>query len=143
MYLKQTFFMAVFVSCFFLVGLQAVSAADWKPAGNSEFDASRITRVSPSVIRVWERATWSEQTLFQIQTVTGLNYTHYSHSIDLRQVDCKRHLLGGLNNTDYDKRGSVIRSEKYPKVIMNEQPPGSGGEAFINTVCDFVNKKKR
>jgi len=72
--------------------------------------------------------------------MTGLDYSRYAYSIDLRQVDCKKRLLGGLNNTDYDTSGSVIRTEKFKKAIMNETPPGSGGEAFVTAVCNYANK---
>lgn len=141
MNLKPIFLAIFLVPCFFLNGLQPVSAADWRPAGNSHFDASRITRVSPSLIRVWEKAVYPKELLLQIQKMTGLDYSRYVYSVDLRQVDCKKRLLGGLNNTDYDSNGNVIRTEKFKKVIMNEIPPGSGGEAFVTAVCDFVNKQ--
>ena len=140
MNLKPIFFAVFLAPCFFLSALQPVSAADWRPAGNSHFDASRITRVSPSLIRVWEKAVYPKEILLQIEKMTGLDYSRYAYSIDLRQVDCKKRLLGGLNNTDYDTSGSVIRTEKFKKAIMNETPPGSGGEAFVTAVCNYANK---
>lgn len=143
MNLKSVLFAILLVSCFFLAGLQTVSAADWRPAGNSQFDASRITRVSPSLIRVWEKAVYPDAMLFQMQKLSGLDYSRYAYSIDLRQVDCKKRLLGGLNNTDYDSSGNVIRTEKFKKIIMNEVPPGSGGEAFVTAVCNHVDKETK
>lgn len=141
MNLKSVFFAMFLVPCLFLTGLQTVSAADWRPAGNSQFDASRITCASSSLIRVWEKAVYSKELLLQIQKMTGLDYSRYVYSVDLRQVDCKKRLLGGLSNTDYDSSGNVIRTEKFKKVIMNEVPPGSGGEAFVTAVCNHVDKE--
>jgi len=140
MNLKPVLFAMLLVPCLFLAGLQTVSAADWRPAGNSQFDASRVTRVSPSVIRVWEKAVYPDAMLSQIQKLSGLDYSRYAYSIDLRQVDCKKRLLGGLNNTDYDSSGNVIRTEKFKKVIMNEVPPGTGGEAFVTALCNHADK---
>jgi len=141
--LRPIFFAMFLIPCFVLSALLPVSAADWRPAGNSQFDASRITRVSPSLIRVWEKAVYPDAMLFQMQKLSGLDYSRYAYSIDLRQVDCKKRLLGGLNNTDYDSSGNVIRTEKFKKIIMNEVPPGSGGEAFVTAVCNHVDKETK
>jgi len=143
MNLKPVLFAMLLVPCLFLAGLQTVSAADWRPAGNSQFDASRITRVSPSVIRVWEKAVYPDAILSQMQKLSGLDYSRYAYSIDLRQVDCKKRLLGGVSGTEYNRNGSPIHTETYKKVIMNEVPPGSHGESFVVAVCNYVEKEAK
>jgi len=137
---KRMFFTGVFISCLFLVGGQSASAEDWRPIkdSNSFFDASRITRVSPSVIRAWER-------VFPERYPQDPTF-----SVLLRfQIDCRKQTIGIVHRTHYNSNGRVIYDADFERsgIKMQKAVPDSHEEDIVQSVCDHVNappkKKKR
>jgi len=121
------------------------ASADWLPAGDSEFDASRITRISPAVVRVWERAVFSEDVLDELRKDQTHDYSDYSHTINRKRINCKKRTIGGAGSTDYNSRGGVIQyfdetNVKSKDIQMLPVASCSYGESFIQTVCYYVNK---
>ena len=129
-----------------------VSAADWNPLkdsnvnwqpvkdSNSFFAASKITRISPSVIRAWE----------SVFPEKYPKYPDLPHTTILKyQIDCKKQTIGLVSRTHYNSNGVAIYNADFekPGIKMNKTVPGSHDEAFAHTVCDYVNavpkKKKR
>jgi len=124
---------------------QTAFASDWRPVDNAKFDASTITRISPSVICVWERTIFLKEDLDRLRMDKGRDYSDYSHTMNRKQIDCKERMIGGVISTDYNSHGGVIesfdeRNVRYENIQMLPVVSGSHGEAFVQTVCDHVNK---
>ncbi len=132
----------------FLGAVQSLSAAKWRPAGDSEFDAAGITRLSPSVIRVWGKTVYGEAILKDLQKKNpGGDYSTYAHTVQLSQIYCEKRLIGRVSSTDYNAKGQVIATERFETdgfedygILMESPAPGSQNEAFVRTVCDYVSR---
>jgi len=132
----------------FLGALRPVCAAQWRPAGNSEFDSAGITHLSPSVIRVWGKTVYDEAVLKDLQGKNpGRDYSAYSHTVQLSQVYCEQGTIGKVSSTDYNARGEGIATERFETdafedygIKMEKPAPGSQSEAFVRVVCDHVRR---
>lgn len=132
----------------FLGALRPVCAAQWRPAGDSEFDSAGITRLSPSVIRVWEKTVYGEAVLKDLQGKNpGRDYSAYAHTVQLSQVYCEQGTIGQVSSTDYTARGEAIATERFETdgfedygIKMEKPAPGSQREAFVRTVCEYLRR---
>lgn len=98
-----------------LLGLLTISfchqsaAQDWRPVPDSIylFDASTIRRMSPTMIRVWNKYVLIEESL-QYMRKKGLadQYEDYAYSVALSQIDCRTLTHGFVNITNYNSRGA-------------------------------------
>jgi len=140
MNLKRLFLYMCAVCLFLCVG-STVFAADWRPAGDTEFDASRITRISPSVIHVWERSKLPKEIVDNFQKDRIGDYSDYSHTIALEQIDCKNQATGVIMGVDYSSHGDVIfQTGKFKNINMEQTVPNSRGEYSVQEICNYVNK---
>ena len=126
-----------------------VWAEDWRSIADSKnaFDASRITRVSPSTLRVWEKYVLIDEALDYVKK-QGLadEYRDYSYSIALRQIDCSKQTHGFVSIHNYNTRGAPTgpsTNVKVDDVEMDSAPPGSNAEALIYTVCNYSKRNLR
>lgn len=145
MNLKRMLCATIFISYLF-IWCQAASATDWRPAGDGEFDASRITRISPSVIRVWQKHVLCEEILDYVRkNDPDHDYSDYSHTIALQQIDCKKQKIGMVSIRAYNTRGGVINSidNNDSDIVMDHVIPDSYGEDFVQEVCNYANKKPK
>ena len=148
MNLKQIFVAMFFILCFSLIGgQQATYAEDWRPVPNSSinsmFDASRLIRISPSVIRVWEKSVLPKEIMDKMRRGDKANdYSDYSYTITLCQIDCEKRTKGFVSVHYYNSRGTIIRSfyREDSNIEMVSDRPGSNGKLLTQTVCDYVNK---
>jgi hypothetical protein len=132
------------------ISQQYAIAADWRPvpgSASTTFDASRITRVSPTVIRVWERYTLSEESLDNVRK-KGLSeeYVDYSYTIALRQIDCKRQTHGFVSIHNFNSRGYPTAPSvdfKDSEIEMTAAPPDTKAEGLIAAACDYANKTQK
>lgn len=144
----RLFLAAFFILCLIPGAAQRTAfAADWRPADGSEFDASSISRISPSIIHVRQRVRFSAEVLAKLRRDRGHDYSDYSHTINLKRIDCSRRAIGAAGSTDYDVHGKVIQSFDETTRLRNVQmlpvAPDSPGDAFVRTVCGYVNKPFR
>ncbi|TCV82719.1 surface-adhesin E family protein [Sulfurirhabdus autotrophica] len=131
------------------IGQQSVYAEDWRPVANSNstFDSSRVTRVSPSVIRVWERSILVDEAL-DYARMKGLanEYVDYSYSINLHQLDCGKQTHGFVSINNFNSRGaptSPSTNIKDSEIKMEPAVPGTNADNLIKAVCDFANKRPK
>lgn len=124
-------------------------AQDWHPIFNSDssFDASRVTRVSPSLLRVWERYVLIDEALDYARK-KGLadEYRDYSYSIALGQIDCDKKTHGFVSIFNFNSRGAPIgpsTNVKDADIEMNPAPPGTVADNLITTVCNFAKRNLR
>ncbi|HEX2956671.1 MAG TPA: surface-adhesin E family protein [Chitinispirillaceae bacterium] len=120
-------------------------AANWRSVGKSQFDASRISRVSPSIIRVWEKVQLPEDALEELRKDQAHDYSDYSYTINRKRIDCKKKTIAGAGSTDYNSHGQLIqyfdeKSIRFNDIQALSVAPYSQGEKFIEAVCDYVNK---
>lgn len=117
--------------------------ADWQPVkdSNSFFAASRITRISPSVIRAWESVYPEKYPKYPDLPHTTLLYY---------QIDCKEQTVGLVSRSHYNSNGNRIYHADFENshISMNKAKPGSHDEALVQTACSHLNntipvKKKR
>lgn len=122
---------------------------DWRPvpASNSAFDASKIARVSDSVVRVWERYTLVDSALeYARQKGHAEQYRDYAYSMALRQIDCARQTAGFVIIHNYDKSGAQIGpAANVPDRAVDMQPaaPGTNAGDLVKAVCDLVARAPR
>lgn len=126
------------------VGSPMAWAEDWRPIPktNSTFDASSITRVSPSVLRVWERYVLINEALdYARRKELADEYRDYSYSIALRQIDCSKRTHGFVSIHNFNSRGAPTGPSTNVKVAdieMNPAVPGTNAAALIATVCNYA-----
>ncbi len=122
------------------------SAADWHkiPNSDSSFDTSRITRISPSILRVWEKYVLMDENLDYARKL-GLSdeYRDYSYSIALRQIDCGQQTHGFISIHNFDSHGVPTSSTNFKDadIEMNRAVPDTKAEALIGAVCDYSKHK--
>jgi hypothetical protein len=142
---------ALFFVPIVLLGVASATAwaEDWRPISKSDraFDASRITRVSPSVLRVWERYVLIDEALDYARR-KGLadEYRDYSYSIALRQLDCGKQTHGFVSIHNFNSRGAPTgpsTNVKDADIEMNPAAPGTNAEALITAVCDYSKRNLR
>ena len=133
----------------FSVGSAPVWAADWRPIPKTDsvFDASRVTRVTPSILRVWERYVLIDEAMDYLKK-KGLvdEYLDYSYSIALRQIDCGKQTHGFVSIHNFNSRGAPTgpsTNVKHSDIEMNPAAPGTNAEALITTVCDYSKKTSK
>ena len=132
-----------------VVGSSMARAEEWQPIPKSEstFDASRITRVSPSVLRVWERYVLIDEALDYVKR-KGLadEYRDYSYSIALRQIDCSKQTHGFVSIHNFNSRGAPTgpsTNVKDAEIEMNPAAPGTNAAALIAAVCNYSKRSPR
>ncbi len=122
--------------------------ADWQPVRNSQigsrFDASRISYVSPSIIRVWEKFILPDKLLDKTKGNDNVDLVaDYAYTIVHAQVDCRRRSVGYVSLNHYNSRGFVAvhydgTTYEESKTKMESVLPNSEGEDLVKTVCKFV-----
>ena len=120
--------------------------ADWHkiPNMDSLFDTLRITRISPSILRVWEKYVLMDENLDYARKL-GLSdeYRDYSYSIALRQIDCGQQTHGFISIHNFDSHGVPTSSTNFKDadIEMNRAVPDTKAEALIGAVCDYSKHK--
>ena len=135
----------------FSIGSATVWAQDWRPIPRSDwvFDASQITRMSPSILRVWVRYILIDEALDYVRKKGMVDdYRDYSYSISLSQIDCGKQTLGFVSINNFNSRGTPTgpgTNVKDSDIEMNPAVPGSNADALITAVCDYIkrNPKKK
>ncbi len=124
-------------------------AQDWRPIpnSNSAFEASSIARLSPSVLRVWERYVLIEEALAYARE-KGLSdeFRDYSYSVSLRQIDCVKKTDGFVTINNYNSRGALTAPSTNIKdgdIEMVPSAPGTSADALAKAVCNFSKPKSQ
>lgn len=142
--LKSHLGVAIVLSCASTVAL----AQEWRPIDgtSSKFNTS-VTRLSPSVMRVWEKYMLSPEHLEYLQR-QGLaeKYRDYAYTLALRQIDCSRQTHGFVIITDYNARDlptvpSVDFSDTEIEMLAAE--PGTNAEALLASACEYAFKRTK
>jgi hypothetical protein len=69
-------------------------------------------------------------------------YDNFSHTLVLREYDCKKQTYRSIQINDYDTNGKVLWTSPVSKVIKQPIVPGSVGETLYKIVCQGSKKKK-
>lgn len=141
----RLFLVALFILCLASgADKKTASAEDWRSADHSKFDASRVIHISPSVVHVRQRVILSEEALSKLRKDRAHDYSNYSHTINMKRINCRKRTIGAAGSTDYDTRGGVIQSfdekTKLNNIQMLPVVRCSDGDAFIQAVCEYVKK---
>jgi hypothetical protein len=115
------------------------------PTKNITVSKTSIMRLSNSLVRVWVRIEDDPYSMKKAQEKEGLpaqGYDNFSHSLVLREFDCKKQTYRSIQINDYDTNGKVLWSSPVSKVIKQPIVPGSAGETLYKSVCQGSKKKK-
>ena len=112
---------------------------------NITVNKTSIMRLSNSLVRVWVRIEDDPYSMIKAQEKEGLptqGYDNFSHTLVLREYDCKKQTYRSIQINDYDTNGKVLWSSPVSKVIKQPIVPGSFGETLYKIVCQGSKKKK-
>ena len=137
-----------FVICLTLLGTgqNDTFAADWRPLpytkSNGMFESSSITRVSPSVMRVWFKCVIPKTILDEERKAGSADlYEDYAYTTMQLQIDCKEQTIGYMTILNHDSKGQLIKPTfSFEDIEMQPVIQDSESEVILSTVCDFANK---
>jgi len=106
------------------------------------FNSKNLSSPSKNIIRVWEKAIYTEKGKKQnLQDMKdkGLStkgYENFEHSKSLMEINCSTKMLGLLSFVDYSKDGNVLKSIDISNLSeWGNIVPGSRGETLYKEVC--------
>lgn len=137
---------ASIVAIAFAAASLSASAQEWRPVeGTDARFNTAITRVSPTVVRVWEKYALPPEQL-DYARANGLTdkYIGYAYTLALQQIDCEARRHGFVAITDYNSKGlPTARTVTVPDEKIDMQPvePDTNAGALVDTVCEHVTRR--
>jgi len=135
---------------FLILTAVPVLAAEWVSIEGTDrfFDISRIRVESDGIVRVWQKSVHKDYVIRRLENDlrrngTPVDYTGYSYSIELWEMNCKQETYAVKSGTSYAQNGRVIDSFDLKDVRFSPVTPDSEGEAAFRTVCAYVSRKHK
>jgi surface-adhesin protein E len=141
---SRLFFVSVVLLLSIFITNQKIFGENWIFLGNTEdgsmqfLDKDSITKVSPSVKRIWKKTITPLEVQLKIREQAGLplkGYSSYSYTKSIWDINCKNRTHQFLYYVDVDQKGSILYSVKFDNPRMGFIVPGSMGELFYEAVC--------
>ena len=130
------------ITALMIVGFGGVEAwgTDWQfyganANGRYYYDAESITRPSAGVVRVSEKAIYTEKGLIDMVGVAGEDFKTLSYSVNWDEFHCPKKKWRLLSSVAYSVDGSVLLSGSYGESEWDSIVPESVFAIFYNILC--------
>ena len=116
-------------------------SAEWKEVSNIwELDTSSIHKSYNGNTKFWVREVYTKEkisNLKKIQQKHGIkkDYSKYSYTLSMYELNCSERKIGISSNVSYDKNNEVIEKMDFEFPDMESIVPDSEGENIIQYVC--------
>ncbi len=125
-------------------------ATEWVPIEGTDryFDRSRIRTESNGNILIWQKTVLKDYLVRKLEADlrrmgNSIDYTGYSYSIELWEINCKQQTHGIRSIINYTEDGRIIDSFDMENVHLRPVPPESEGEAAFRAACAHMAKKNK
>jgi hypothetical protein len=136
---RRTFLKILFTGFFLLTLISVSYSVQWEyygniPQGKFFYDKENIQYMPNDIIRVWIKHIYSDAGKREIVKQLGEHFKDVKESSNLREIDCNKKMFNLLSATDYDSKGSVIKTADVPgdKTLI---PPNSVIDMLYKIVC--------
>lgn len=106
------------------------------------FNSKNLSFPSKNIIRVWEKAIYTEkgkkQNLQEMKNkgLSAKGYENYGHRKSLKEINCSTKMIRPLSFVDYSKDGNALESFDFSNFSeWSNIVPDSIGEALYKEVC--------
>jgi hypothetical protein len=109
--------------------------------GDSYYDKSSITEVSPKVIQLWNKDKYSKigkDLVIQGRISFNLSidgYDKLDYVSDILELDCVNRTIKDIFFVEYNNEGDVLFEFDFPSPKITQVLPGSIQETLLKTVC--------
>jgi hypothetical protein len=109
--------------------------------GDSYYDQSSITEVSPKVIQLWNKDKYSEvgkEIIIQGRKSINLSiegYDKLDYVADIIELDCVSRTIKDIFFVEYDDEDEVLFEYDIPSPKIKQVSPGSIQETLLKMVC--------
>jgi hypothetical protein len=109
--------------------------------GDSYYDKSSITEVSPKVIQVWNKDKYSKtgkDLIIQGRNNFNLSidgYDKLDYVTDILELDCANRTIKDMFFVEYDNEDEILYEYDFPSPKIIHISPGSIQETLLKAVC--------
>jgi hypothetical protein len=109
--------------------------------GDSYYDRSSITEVSPKVVQVWNKDKYSKvgkDLIIQGRKNYNLSidgYDKLDYVTDIIELDCVNMTIKDLMFVEYNNEDKILYEYDFPSPKTKNIPPGSIQETLLKMVC--------
>jgi len=116
-------------------------SATWKKiSAYSEIDTSSIQRLSNGNVKFWVRNALLPEVILDLTNnlkSVGVykDYSNYSYSLVLFEINCSKRLMGTESGMDYSIDNKLINSYDLPNLTFSSIRPDSDSEVWFKYLC--------
>jgi hypothetical protein len=138
--------LAIFISLFFVGIGNTDDSHRWilygkSDMGDSYYDESSITDVSPNIIQLWNKDKYSnigKGLIIQGRKSINLpidGYDKLDYVTDILELDCVNRTIKDIFFVEYDDEDEVLFEYDIPSPKIKQISPGSIQETLLKMVC--------